>query len=66
MTNDRSWAAQTSGSEDLDWGSTYFPSVIKEIVREQLYQMDAHKLISSDRIHMTGFSGPLSTTHKGL
>ena len=36
MTNDRSWAAQTSESEDLDWGSTYFPSVIKEIVREQL------------------------------
>ncbi|KAK4832275.1 hypothetical protein QYF61_021674 [Mycteria americana] len=48
---DRSWAAWSSKLEDHDWGSSDFPFVDTEIVRDQLYWLNIHKSMRPDGIH---------------
>ncbi|GAB0189105.1 mitochondrial enolase superfamily member 1 [Grus japonensis] len=48
---DRPWAARSSESEDHSCGSSEFPFVDTEIVRDQLYQLNVHKSMGSDGIH---------------
>ncbi|GAB0209165.1 mitochondrial enolase superfamily member 1 [Grus japonensis] len=48
---DRHQAARSSESEDHDSGSSDFPFVDTEIVRDQLYQLNVHKSMVPDGIH---------------
>ncbi|KAK4806869.1 LOW QUALITY PROTEIN: hypothetical protein QYF61_012590 [Mycteria americana] len=48
---DRPWAARPSESEDHDCGSSAFPFVDTEIVKDQLYQLYVHKSMGPDGIH---------------
>ncbi|KAK4806795.1 hypothetical protein QYF61_005591 [Mycteria americana] len=48
---DRPWAARSPESEDHDCGSSAFPFVDTEIVRDQLYQLYVHKSMGPDGIH---------------
>lgn len=37
--------------EDHEWGSSDFPSVVTEIVRDRLYQLNVQKPTGPERIH---------------
>lgn len=48
---DKSWAAWPPQPEDHECGNNDFGFVDAEIVRNQLYQLNAHRSLGSDRIH---------------
>jgi len=49
---DRPWAALSTELEDLSCGSSDFPFVDTEIVRDQLYQLSVHKSMGLDGIRL--------------
>lgn len=49
--NYRLWAARILKLEYHDWGNSNLLSVVVEIVKEQLYQLNVHKLLGPDKIH---------------
>lgn len=50
-SNDRSQASWMPELEDHDWGSSDFPSIVTEIAREKLYQLNIDKSMGPDGIH---------------
>ncbi|GAB0195083.1 mitochondrial enolase superfamily member 1 [Grus japonensis] len=68
---DRAWAALFTESEDHKCGNSDFPFVDTEIVRDQLYQLNVHKSMGPDGIHLAVLNeladvmaGPLSITYQ--
>ncbi|KFQ89025.1 hypothetical protein N337_00969, partial [Phoenicopterus ruber ruber] len=61
----------SSELEDHDWGSSDFPFVDTEIIRDRLYQLNVHKSMGPDAIHprvvkelMDAMAEPLSIIYQ--